>query len=117
MHYARLKCAAAALLVIQAAPLATLADDAPSDRSNSRPLDEIVVVAHKEERSIRDVAANVTVLSQQDLVEAIATSVSDVFRFVPGVDDEGAGWDVVDILHRCRDRRGDAFCCAVVVSP
>ena len=54
-------------------------------------MDQIVVVAHKDERSIREIAANVTVLSRADLNGQLATSVSDVFRYVPGVDYEGAG--------------------------
>lgn len=54
-------------------------------------LDQIVVVAHKDERSIREIAANVTVLSRADLSNDLATSIADVFRYVPGVDYEAAG--------------------------
>jgi len=54
-------------------------------------LDQIVVVAHKDERSIREIAANVTVLSRADLNNELATSINDVFRYVPGVDYEAAG--------------------------
>lgn len=54
-------------------------------------LDQIVVVAHKDERSIREIAANVTVLSRADLSNDLATSIGDVFRYVPGVDYEAAG--------------------------
>jgi hemoglobin/transferrin/lactoferrin receptor protein len=54
-------------------------------------LEQIVVVAHKEERSIRDVAANVTVLSRAQLNAELATSIGDVFRYVPGIDYEAAG--------------------------
>jgi hemoglobin/transferrin/lactoferrin receptor protein len=54
-------------------------------------IEQIVVVAHKDERSIRDVAANVTVLSRDELNAELATSIGDVFRYVPGVDYEGAG--------------------------
>ena len=54
-------------------------------------LDQVVVVANKEERSIREIAANVTVLSRADLSNEMATSLSDVFRYVPGVDYEAAG--------------------------
>ncbi len=53
--------------------------------------DQIVVVANKDERSIREIAANVTVLSRAELNDNLATSISDVFRYVPGVDYEGAG--------------------------
>ena len=54
-------------------------------------IDQIVIVAHKDERSIREIAANVTVLSRADLNTQMATSLSDVFRYVPGIDYEGAG--------------------------
>jgi len=71
--------------------------DAYSDEPDAEPdsgpelMDQIVVVANKDERSIREIAANVTVLSRADLNSQLATSVSDVFRYVPGVDYEGAG--------------------------
>jgi hemoglobin/transferrin/lactoferrin receptor protein len=54
-------------------------------------IDQIVVVAHKDERSIREIAANVTVLSRADLNSELATSLADVFRYLPGVDYEAAG--------------------------
>ncbi len=55
------------------------------------PLEEIVVVASKEPRSIRDVAANVSVLSREDLDAGLAATLSDVFRYTPGIDVEQAG--------------------------
>ena len=54
-------------------------------------IDQIVVVAHKDERSIREIAANVTVLSRAELNNELATSMGDVFRYVPGIDYEAAG--------------------------
>jgi hemoglobin/transferrin/lactoferrin receptor protein len=54
-------------------------------------IDQVVVVAHKDARSIRDVAANVTVLSRAELSNELSTSINDVFRYVPGIDTEGAG--------------------------
>ena len=54
-------------------------------------IDQIVVVAHKDERSVRDIAANVTVLSRADLNSELATSLADVFRYMPGVDYEAGG--------------------------
>ena len=54
-------------------------------------IDKIVVVAHKDQRSTREIAANVTVLSRADLNDTLATTVNDVFRYVPGVDYEAAG--------------------------
>ena len=76
--------AAAALL---AAPSVSSADDIAGDDT----IDQVVVVAHKDERSIRDVAANVTVLSRSELTAELATSIGDLFRYVPGVEYEGAG--------------------------
>ncbi len=54
-------------------------------------IEQIVIVAHKDERSIREIAAAVTALSRADLKATLATSINDVFRFVPGIDHEGAG--------------------------
>lgn len=53
--------------------------------------EQVVVVANKDERSVRDVAANVTVLSRSELNNALATSIADLFRYVPGIDYEAAG--------------------------
>lgn len=61
------------------------------DQPDDQIIDQIVVVAHKDERSIRDIAANVTVLSRADLNSTLATSLADVFRYVPGVTYEAAG--------------------------
>ena len=55
------------------------------------PVEQIVVVAHKDARSVREIAANVTVLSRTKLNDELATSINDVFRYVPGVDHEAAG--------------------------
>ena len=79
--------AAAAVLAIPAMPVTSFGEDSVAEE----PIEQIVVVANKDERSIREVAANVTVLSRADLTNQLATSVSDVFRYVPGVDYEGAG--------------------------
>ena len=67
------------------------AESPAADASASETIDQVVVVAHKDERSIRDVAANVTVLSRGDLDAELATSIGDVFRYVPGIEHEGAG--------------------------
>jgi hemoglobin/transferrin/lactoferrin receptor protein len=55
------------------------------------PADEIVVVAHKTGRSVREIAANVTIVSREDLTDRLATSVADVFRYTPGIDYEASG--------------------------
>ncbi|MGI9201750.1 MAG: TonB-dependent receptor domain-containing protein [Woeseiaceae bacterium] len=65
------------------APLAVVAAD--------EAIDQIVVVAHKDERSIRDIASNVTVVTRADLDNQLATSINDVLRYVPGIDYEAAG--------------------------
>jgi hemoglobin/transferrin/lactoferrin receptor protein len=62
-----------------------------TDETADQGIDQIVVVAHKDERSLRDIAATVTVLSRADLNDEMATSIGDVFRYVPGVDYEAAG--------------------------
>ena len=79
--------AALVALVIVAMPASSLG----ADSETTEPIEQIVVVANKDARSIREIAANVTVLSRADLNSQLATSVSDVFRYVPGVDYEGAG--------------------------
>jgi len=54
-------------------------------------IEQIVVVANKDERPLREIAANVTVLSRTELDNQLATSINDVFRYVPGVEYEAAG--------------------------
>jgi hemoglobin/transferrin/lactoferrin receptor protein len=54
-------------------------------------IDEIVVVANKSARSVREIAANVTVMTRSDISDNLATTVSDVFRYSPGIDYEAAG--------------------------
>ena len=87
MHRQPVSRAAVTALVMLAVPAASQAVDAQGSES----IEQIVVVAHKDERSIREVAANVTVLTRGDLANELATSISDVFRYVPGVDYEAAG--------------------------
>ena len=54
-------------------------------------IDQIVVVAHKGERSVHDIAANVSVFSRETIEGQLATSISDVFRYAPGIDAETSG--------------------------
>jgi hemoglobin/transferrin/lactoferrin receptor protein len=75
------------LIVTGAGPIAA----APENEVAEVPVDEIVVVANRAERSIRDVAANVTVLSEEAFSAELATSIADVLRYAPGIDYEGAG--------------------------
>jgi len=62
-----------------------------SESAGEEPADQIVVVAHKSERSIREIAANVTVVSREDISNNLATSVADIFRYSPGIDYEASG--------------------------
>ncbi|NIV18058.1 MAG: TonB-dependent receptor plug domain-containing protein, partial [Woeseiaceae bacterium] len=48
-------------------------------------------MAHKSERSVRDIAANVTVLSREELSADLSTTVADIFRYAPGIDYEASG--------------------------
>ncbi|MDZ7768381.1 MAG: TonB-dependent receptor plug domain-containing protein [Woeseiaceae bacterium] len=57
----------------------------------AEPLEEIVVVANKQARSIRDVAANVTVFAREDFDANLAVSIADVLRYTPGIDEEWGG--------------------------
>jgi len=65
---------------------------AESSQSESKEaIDRVVVVASKTERSIRQVAANVTVLDREALDLEMANTVADALRYVPGIDSESAG--------------------------
>ena len=66
---------------------------APADdyETQDAVIDQIVVVAHKDERSIRDVAANITVISGAAMRDELVSSIDEVFRYVPGLDYEAAG--------------------------
>ena len=68
-----------------------LAQDGLPDPSAEQPLEQIVVVASKSERPVRDIAANVTVLSRQDMDLEVASSLADMLRYSPGIDPESAG--------------------------
>lgn len=68
-------------------------DQEPAESStvSREAIDQIVVVAHKSERSIREIAANVTVINRADIKAQLATSMADIFRYTPGIDYEAAG--------------------------
>ena len=80
-------CLAIAYTLLLASGFAVAADV----DNDGEALDEIVVVAHKAERSIREVAANVTVVSRDTLDANLAISVDDLFRYTPGINGEAAG--------------------------
>jgi len=79
--------AAVAVVSLFASQSGLATEPGPADET----LEQIVVVAHKDERSIREIAASVTVLSRAELNDELAISINDVFRYVPGIDYEGAG--------------------------
>ena len=82
---------ALALLSLVAAPLAIADTTTGRSSGSAMAFDEIVVVATKRETSIRDVAADVTVLDDADLQAILSTSLADALRFVPGVAHESSG--------------------------
>ena len=87
--FSRTSVASLAAGVFLCAASAAFSDEVTEDANET--IDQVVVVAHKDERSIRDIAANVTVLSRAELNAELATSIGDVFRYIPGVDYEAAG--------------------------
>jgi hemoglobin/transferrin/lactoferrin receptor protein len=54
-------------------------------------LDPVVVTATREARPVREVAGNVTVITREELERVSATSLSDVFRYAPGIDAARSG--------------------------
>ena len=79
------------LVLYPGAYAAEPAETGDNDTDFDAPIDQIVVVAHKSERSIREIAANVTIVSRDDIYNNLATSVADVFRYSPGIDYEASG--------------------------
>ena len=84
-------CFSAVGVAAEAAPTENESTVGAASAATAKTIEQIVVVAHKDKRSIREIAANVTVLSRADLNNELATSINDVFRYVPGVDYEAAG--------------------------
>ncbi len=68
-----------------------VAAEAPASSARAAPLEEIVVVATRYRTPLRDVAADVTVITRAELDATLSTSLPDLFRFVPGVSHQGAG--------------------------
>ena len=80
--------AAAAAMFMQGSLVHAADGQDPQDEAS---IDEIVVVANKSARSVREIAANVTVMSRSEISDNLATTVADVFRYSPGIDYEAAG--------------------------
>jgi hemoglobin/transferrin/lactoferrin receptor protein len=78
-------------IIVAGALSCSAAARADDGAAADKPVEQITVVAHKDRRSIRNVAASVTALSRDALKNDLATSLNDVFRYVPGVDYEAAG--------------------------
>ena len=78
------------LILLSGQTIAAPQSDA-KNAEDDQSIDEIVVVAHKVERSVRDIAANVTVVSREDLSANLSATVADVFRYSPGIDYEASG--------------------------
>ena len=78
------------LILLSGQTIAAPQSDA-KNAEDDQSIDEIVVVAHKVERSVRDIAANVTIVSRDDLSANLSATVADVFRYSPGIDYEGSG--------------------------
>jgi hemoglobin/transferrin/lactoferrin receptor protein len=83
-------CALAGVLAVSGTIAAETLGVAPA-AAIDEPVDQIVVVAHKSERRLREIAANVTVVTRDDIEQQLAMSVADVFRYSPGIDYEAAG--------------------------
>jgi len=79
----------AGLWFLVLAPLSAGQTDTADESPDT--LEPVVVVATKSDRPIRDVAANVTVVTSEDLDASLTSSLNDVFRYVPGIDAEGGG--------------------------
>ncbi|UCC15271.1 MAG: TonB-dependent receptor [Gammaproteobacteria bacterium] len=77
-------------LLLMALPCAGQ-DDSSATAANPVLLDPIVTVATREDRPLREVAGNVTVVTREDMDASLSTSLDDIFRYVPGVDVSGSG--------------------------
>ena len=78
--------------LLPAARAATDQDaDAVTGQRAGQPIEELIVVAHKEARPIHELAANVSSFDSAALRHELASSVADAFRYAPGIDFESAG--------------------------
>ena len=79
------------VLCVTLVSVAALESPAYAQDNQSDAIDEIIVVAQKRARPISDIAANVTVLTQDEFAATLATSTGEMFRYTPGVDYEASG--------------------------
>ncbi len=82
--------ATAFLLAGAASPTALAAPPEPP-ATEADALEQIVVVATKYESRVRDIAADVEVLTGEDLAAVLSTDLADTFRYLPGIAHEGGG--------------------------
>src|SRR5262245_41761823 len=77
------------ILATLASPAAALAQENPP-HGNTRP-DTVVVTATRTERDLADVAATVSLKTEEDIEREIARDVRDLVRYEPGVSVGGTG--------------------------
>jgi hemoglobin/transferrin/lactoferrin receptor protein len=65
-------------------------EDRAKEEEKTR-LDTITVVGTRTERAISDVAATVSVITEEDIAEQVARDIADLVRFEPGVTVAGTG--------------------------
>jgi hemoglobin/transferrin/lactoferrin receptor protein len=82
--------ASAAILAVVIGP-AVAQDRGTAGESGAVLLDPIVAVATREQRPLREVAGNVTVVTREEMDASLSTSLDDVFRYVPGIDVTASG--------------------------
>ncbi len=75
--------AAVAIVGLIDSQIVFAAEAAATESAIDEPIEQIVVVAHKDERSVREIAANVTVLSRAKLNDELATSINDEALITP----------------------------------
>jgi len=80
------------LLGLLAVPAAAQdGDESNRDDGETSPLETITVVGTRTERALSEVAATVSVLTEEDLEEQITRDIADLVRFEPGVTVGGSG--------------------------
>lgn len=77
------------VLSVISAVLQTNAQAASSQQAG--PLEHVVVVATKRERQIKDIAAEISVLTQKDIHAVMSNEMGALFRYLPGIDSVGGG--------------------------
>lgn len=95
MHKQRTAAAllAAASAVVLPLPGLARANDCPDGAC----VDEIVVVAHKDERSVREIAANVTVVGSASIADDLATPVGGIDDVYVSLGYRAGAWDLAGI--------------------